>query len=223
MVMAGAAVSRRALLGGLGVGGVGAAVGAVGAHTWQDRSPAPDVRAGTVAFHGEHQGGIATEAQDRLAFASFDVVTTDRGELRDLLREWTAAAAAMTRGLPVPGDSSRPDAPPADTGETEGMAPGLLTVTAGFGPSLFDDRFGLAPRPARPAAGTCRPCPATASTPAAPAATSRSRPAPRTPRSPSTSSATWPASAGASCRCAGPSSASAARPPRPAPSRRRAT
>ena len=76
-------------------------------------------------------------------------MTTDRGELRDLLREWTAAAAAMTRGLPVPGDSSRPEAPPADTGETEGMAPGLLTVTAGFGPSLFDDRFGLAPR--RPA------------------------------------------------------------------------
>ena len=151
MVMAGAGVSRRALLGGLGVGGVGAAVGAVGAHTWQERSPAPvpDARAGTVAFHGEHQGGIATEAQDRLAFASFDVVTTDRGELRDLLREWTAAAAAMTRGLPVPGDSSRPEAPPADTGETEGMAPGLLTVTAGFGPSLFDDRFGLARR--RPA------------------------------------------------------------------------
>jgi deferrochelatase/peroxidase EfeB len=66
------------------------------------------------------------------------------------LQEWTAAAAAMTRGLPVPGDSGLLEAPPADTGETDGMSPGLLTVTAGFGPTLFDDRFGLAGRrPAR--------------------------------------------------------------------------
>ncbi len=171
--------------------------------------------AGTVAFHGEHQGGIATEAQDRLAFASFDVVTTDRGELRDLLREWTAAAAAMTRGQPVPGDSSRTEAPPADTGETEGLAPGLLTVTVGFGPSLFDDRFGLAPRRPAAAARRCRPCPATAWTPAAPAATShpglRGRPAGRLPRHPQPG----PHRPGRRCRCAGPSSASAARPPRP--------
>jgi deferrochelatase/peroxidase EfeB len=150
--MAGAAVSRRALLGGLGVGGVGAAVGAVGAGAWKASADtaAPTPHAGTVPFHGEHQAGIATEAQDRLAFASFDVVSTDRADLRDLMREWTAAAASMTRGLPVPGSSSVLEAPPADTGETEGMPPGLLTVTAGFGPSLFDDRFGLARRrPAR--------------------------------------------------------------------------
>jgi deferrochelatase/peroxidase EfeB len=150
--MAGAGVTRRALLGGLGVGGVGAAVGAVGAHTWQAQAATPvqGPHAGTVPFHGEQQAGIATEAQDRLAFASFDVVSTDRAELRNLLQEWTAAAAAMTRGLPVPGDSGLLEAPPADTGETEGMSPGLLTVTAGFGPSLFDDRFGLAGRrPAR--------------------------------------------------------------------------
>jgi deferrochelatase/peroxidase EfeB len=144
--MARAGVTRRALLGGLGIGGVGAAVGAVGVHDWSSSvaAEASPKRAGTVAFHGEHQAGIATEAQDRLAFASFDLLTTDPIEVRDLLQEWTAAAAAMTRGLPVPGDSSRPEAPPADTGETAGMAPGLLTVTAGFGPSLFDGRFGLA-------------------------------------------------------------------------------
>jgi deferrochelatase/peroxidase EfeB len=146
--MAGAGVTRRALLGGLGVGGVGAAVGAVGAHSWQAQAatPAPDPHAGTVSFHGAHQAGIATPSQDRLAFAAFDVVTDDRAALRDLLRAWTAAAVAMTQGALVPGDSTTPTSVPADTGEAMGLPPSALTVTAGFGPSLFDDRFGLAGR-----------------------------------------------------------------------------
>jgi deferrochelatase/peroxidase EfeB len=50
----------------------------------------------------------------------------------------------------VPGDSTTPAAPPADTGEAVGLPPANLTITIGFGPSLFDGRFALAGR--RPAA-----------------------------------------------------------------------
>jgi deferrochelatase/peroxidase EfeB len=141
----GTGFSRRAFLGGVGAGGAGLVAGAVVGH--EVSAPA---RPPAVPFHGEHQAGIATAAQDRLAFASFDVVTTSRTELRDLLREWTAAATAMCKGRPAPGGSQDLLAPPADTGEALGLDPGGLTVTAGFGPSLFDDRFGLAGR--RPAA-----------------------------------------------------------------------
>lgn len=101
-----------------------------------------------VAFDGVHQAGIATPAQDRLVFAAFDVAGT-RAELAGLLADWTAAARAMTAGLPVGGDLP-PAAPPADTGEARDLDPSRLTLTVGFGPSLFDGRFGLAAR--RPAA-----------------------------------------------------------------------
>lgn len=104
----------------------------------------------TVPFYGTHQAGILTAAQDRLLFASFDVLTTDPALLQELLTTWTKAAAAMTQGALVtdraPG--ADPDSPD-DTGEAVGNTPGLLTVTIGYGRSLFDSRFGLAHR--RPA------------------------------------------------------------------------
>jgi deferrochelatase/peroxidase EfeB len=108
-----------------------------------------------VPFFGAHQAGIATPAPERLAFASYDLVVDGtvsqrRAALQQLLKDWTAAAAAMTAGKTVPGDNDNPDAPPADTGEAYGVSPANLTITIGFGPSLFDDRFGLAGK--RPAA-----------------------------------------------------------------------
>jgi deferrochelatase/peroxidase EfeB len=141
-------VSRRGFLGGLGAAGAGVGLTAVAA-TAHASAPRAAHAADHVPFHGEHQAGIATPSQDRLAFAAFDVTTDDRAALRDLLVEWTAAAKAMTRGAAVPGTSSMPSAPPADTGEAMGLPASGLTVTIGFGPSLFDDRFGLGAR--RPA------------------------------------------------------------------------
>ena len=145
-----ARLSRRRLLGGVaGLGLINAAgIGLAGCATHS----AGAAQQHTVPFYGAHQAGITTDIQDRLAFAAFDATTTRREDLQALLKTWTAAAEAMTRGVMVPGDSHADEMPPADTGEAVGLSPTKLTVTVGFGPSLFDGRFGLAPR--RPAALT---------------------------------------------------------------------
>ena len=105
----------------------------------------------TYDFHGAHQAGITTPAQDRLHFASFDVTTDSREQLVALLKSWTEAAREMTAGSPVGKAAVAPyDAPPADTGEALGLNAAGLTLTFGFGPTLFEkerkDRFGLAGR-----------------------------------------------------------------------------
>ncbi|WP_137293357.1 iron uptake transporter deferrochelatase/peroxidase subunit [Nocardioides dongxiaopingii] len=144
-------ISRRGLLGGGAAAAGVAGAFAVGRTT---AAAAADASGPTAyAFRGEHQAGIVTPAQDRLHLAAFDVTTDDRDELVALLRDWTEAAERMTRAEPagvvgpVEGD---PLLPPDDTGEAIGLPASGLTITFGFGPSLFDDRFGLADR--RPAA-----------------------------------------------------------------------
>jgi deferrochelatase/peroxidase EfeB len=146
-----ASASRRRFLGSaLGTAGVLAAgsagFGVARATEADDAGPA----AQTVPFYGGHQAGIATAAQDRLAFAAFDVTTRDVDAVTRLLGTWAAAAAQLTRGLPVGAVETSPHAPPIDTGEAMGLSAASLTITVGFGPSLFDDRFGLAAK--RPAA-----------------------------------------------------------------------
>lgn len=122
--------------------GAGAAVvGAGAAATVATRSPA--AASDTYPFYGPHQAGILTPAQDRLHFAAFDVTTTDRAALVALLQRWTAAADQMTRGVAVGAPAVPYDAPPEDTGEALDLPPAGLTITFGFGASLFDRRFGL--------------------------------------------------------------------------------
>ena len=147
--------SRRRLLTGAGLAGAGLVAGGVGGYFAHQPGTAPAAAVGadstvTVPFYGAHQAGIATPAQDRLAFGSLNVVEgASRSDLRDLLVEWTQAAARMTTGQLV-GEVNEPVAPPLDTGEAVGSPVSRLTVTVGYGPSLFDGRFGLAAR--KPAA-----------------------------------------------------------------------
>ncbi|MGH3321267.1 MAG: Dyp-type peroxidase, partial [Streptosporangiaceae bacterium] len=155
-------LSRRQVFGLTGAGALAGAAAGAGSITGAELVKGQGALAsetsagGAVPFQGAHQAGIATPVQDRLHFAAFDVITHSRERLMRLLHEWTRAAAAMTAGRPV-GDGAvggRPLAPPDDTGEALGLPPARLTLTIGFGPTLFEkegaDRFGL--RDKRPAA-----------------------------------------------------------------------
>lgn len=143
-----AAPSRRALI---GWGGAGLALGAVAAggtvamtRTGDDVDPAGAETGAAIAFHGAHQAGISTPVQDRLHFAAFDVTTDDRAAFVQMLKDWTEAARRMTAGHAV-GEGAYgglAEAPPDDTGEALGLKPSRLTLTIGFGPSLFE-KFGL--------------------------------------------------------------------------------
>ncbi|MFD3446434.1 iron uptake transporter deferrochelatase/peroxidase subunit [Microbacteriaceae bacterium 4G12] len=147
-------LSRRGLLGLAGAGVVGAGAGA-----GTDRAAMALASGGTPAstvhpFYAPHQSGIVTPAQDRLHFASFDVADITRAELVELLWDWSDAAAHMTAGRSAgeygPADGPY-DAPPEDTGEALDLPASSLTITIGFGPTLFTaadgrDRFGIAAR-----------------------------------------------------------------------------
>ncbi|HWO82515.1 MAG TPA: iron uptake transporter deferrochelatase/peroxidase subunit [Solirubrobacterales bacterium] len=144
-------ITRRRLLATAGVGAAAVGLGGGGLLAGRQLADADGEGTGSVPFHGEHQAGIGTAAQDRLHFAAFDLLSEDPAELRELMRAWTVAAGEASAGEMVGNVNEVPLAPPDDTGETVGLLPSRLTVTFGFGPSLFEKPgLGLAAR--RPAA-----------------------------------------------------------------------
>jgi deferrochelatase/peroxidase EfeB len=144
---------RRFLSRGLAAGAGGLAAAALPARA----APVPgaaDPPPDTVPFWGAHQAGIATPQQRNTYFAAFDLQATQRGQVEQLLRDWTAAAARLTAGqtaVPLETDLSKPA---GDSGDAMGLPASRLTITFGFGAGLFvkdgQDRFGLAAQ--RPAA-----------------------------------------------------------------------
>ncbi len=146
----GPAVSRRKFL---ALGGVGAAAtltatgcGVQSAGSKAAAKPAVRGRA-TIPFHGAHQAGILTAQQRHLRFAAFDLQATRREDLQQLLHAWTDVAATLTAGRRV----TSSDPAKSDTGEAAELSPTNLTITFGFGPSLFEHE-GLGLRSQRPAA-----------------------------------------------------------------------
>ncbi|MEV6042487.1 iron uptake transporter deferrochelatase/peroxidase subunit [Streptomyces xanthochromogenes] len=147
-------VHRRGFLRGAAAGAGTAVAGAAlsGAIPRPARAEAVEQAAPHLGFHGAHQAGILQLPQRATALVSFDVTAADRRELTELLRTLTDRARFLaTGGTPAPLGIT---APPSDSGVLGPQGPtGGVTVTAGVGASLFDERYGLMSRkPARLAA-----------------------------------------------------------------------
>lgn len=151
-------ISRRAMLIGSGtLTALGIGLGAVGGYTAGSHygiakaQPSTDLLRISHPFRGKHQSGILTAQQQQMHTAAFDVTTKHKEMLIRLLEKWTLAAERMMAGDLIGEYKTFRDVPPDDTGEAADVGPAALTITFGFGASLFDhpeygDRFGIASR-----------------------------------------------------------------------------
>lgn len=136
-------LSRREALAGVAVGAL-----AGSAATRLANGGEPVARAAAGPFDGPRQAGVLTPPQAHLTLAAFDLHTPDRADVPRLLQAWTETIVALCDE----------DAAASDTGEREGLDAAGLTVTVGFGASLFDERYGFAAkRPARLGDGALAP------------------------------------------------------------------
>ncbi|MFE4971020.1 iron uptake transporter deferrochelatase/peroxidase subunit [Kitasatospora sp. NPDC056651] len=139
--------TRRTLLGTAGAGLlVGAGVGVAGAGVayagagGNERPVAGVLGSTRLPFRGDHQSGITDPPQARVQLAAFDLAANaGRDGLRNLLQRWTWTAERLTAGQP---------AEESDNQISLDLGPCSLTLTVGFGATLFD-KAGLADR--RPA------------------------------------------------------------------------
>ena len=128
-------------------GGVAGGLGAVALGGAAPTASASGTEPGYVAFDGIHQSGVLLPARLQTAaiFVTLDAVIGSKAELATTLAELTSRSRQLTAGLaPDPGDPLFPPPESGILGPTVG--PSDLTITAGFGASLFDGRFGLADR-----------------------------------------------------------------------------
>jgi len=144
-------VTRSAAL--LGAGGVGAlsassaqaqdgASGPQGAEAQADAGAVADL-AVSVPFDGPRQAGILTPQQNQATVLALDSIAPDALTLREALQALSVRARELAQGGVNP--LLEIDDPPADSGILGPVnAPDGLTITIGFGASLFDERYGLA-------------------------------------------------------------------------------
>ncbi|HKR24062.1 MAG TPA: Dyp-type peroxidase domain-containing protein, partial [Allosphingosinicella sp.] len=143
-------IRRRELLIGGAAAGAGAAIGRIpgidSAAGAGERQEVEGELSERVPFEGTHQAGILTPRPRRAIFASFDAIAPSPTELADGLRTLSERARSLSVGydalLGSPGEGPTPDS--GVLGNV--VSPDALTVTIGFGASLFDARYGLGSR-----------------------------------------------------------------------------
>jgi len=157
-------LSRRSFLRGsltaLGAGGAGLAAGtgaasgdaqgATAPRSLQEQAREIGLRELNVRlpFDGVHQSGVLTPKQNQASIIALDCIAPDRVGLFEALQAITTEARLLTQGEPV--GVTEIGEPPPDSGILGSYnTPDSLSVTVGFGASLFDGRFGLAAK--RPA------------------------------------------------------------------------
>ena len=137
-----AGVTRRGLLGALGIGVGGLAVGAAAGYAVAADGDSADAGAaaqepGTVPapgssvepFHGVHQAGVETAMQPHATFVALDLRDdVDRAALVRLMRLLTDDVARLSEGRPAL----------ADPQPELAVVPARLTVTVGFGMGLLE-------------------------------------------------------------------------------------
>jgi deferrochelatase/peroxidase EfeB len=98
-----------------------------------------------VPFDGAHQAGVLTEPRDAVVLAALDVIAPDRAGLLLALQALSSRARELTQGSEL--GVREADDPPLDSGALgPDIAPDALTVTIGFGASLYA-RYGLVAPP----------------------------------------------------------------------------
>ena len=98
-----------------------------------------------IPFDGPHQAGVLTEPRDAVVFAALDGIATGRDALLLGLQTLSGRARELTQGSRVPAGEA--DEPPLDSGALGPViAPDALTVTIGFGASLYE-RYGFVAPP----------------------------------------------------------------------------
>src|ERR1700733_4722119 len=135
----------------IGIGGVGAAVGATLAPEAGAKAAKPNSTGNSltpdlgdrIPFDGPHQAGVLTTRQDQATFVALDSIAPNQDVLFEALEALSGVARTLSRGGPIP--TTRIDDPPPDSGILGPVnSPDSLTVTIAFGASLFDGRYGLA-------------------------------------------------------------------------------
>lgn len=99
-----------------------------------------------IPFYGVRQAGIVTPRQMYMCFASFDIISDNVEELKQLLKIWTDSSADMSTGKALRETNCQHQLNSMDEKSTDSSA--KLTITFGFASTLFtkngNDRFGLA-------------------------------------------------------------------------------